>query len=56
MINNQGEFVEADVQKLFGIKGLSTVVVKGTAKRDKEGNLTVLATGVYVQKNEADEP
>jgi hypothetical protein len=29
---------------------LSTVVVKGKAKRDEAGNLTVLATGVFVKK------
>jgi hypothetical protein len=33
----------------LGAKELSTVVVKGKAKRDDAGNLTVLASGVYVR-------
>jgi hypothetical protein len=42
--------VKENVLNIIDIKGLSTVVVEGTAKRDKEGNLIVLATGVFVRK------
>jgi hypothetical protein len=36
-----------DARELLGVKELQTVVVKGKAKRDEQGNLTVLASGVY---------
>ena len=48
--------MKANVQNLLNIKELSTVkempivVVKGIAKRDKDGNLMIHATGVYVRK------
>lgn len=42
--------VAADARALLGVKELQTVVVRGTAKRDSAGNLTVLATGVFVRK------
>lgn len=48
--------MKADVRNLLNVKKLSTVpvmptvVVKGIAKRDKEGNLTILATGVFVRE------
>ena len=41
--------VNADAKGLLNVKELSTVVVKGKAKRDEAGNLTVLASGVYVK-------
>jgi hypothetical protein len=41
--------VPADARALLDVKELSTVVVKGKAKRDENGNLTVLARGVYVK-------
>ena len=42
--------VKEDARKLLDVKELSTVVVQGKAQRDDAGNLTVLATGVYVKK------
>jgi len=41
--------VAVDAKQLLGVKELSIVVVKGTAKRDESGNLTVLATQVFVK-------
>lgn len=41
--------MKADARKLLNVKELSTVVVKGEAQRDEAGNLTVLASGVYVK-------
>lgn len=49
-VDADGNLVKADARELFNVKELSTVVVTGTAERDDEGNLTVLATGVYVRK------
>ena len=49
-IDSDGSVVKADAKKSFGIQELQTVVVKGTAKRDDVGNLTVMASGIYVRK------
>ena len=50
-VDDNGDTVNADAKELLKVKELSTVVVQGTAQRDDAGNLTVLATGLYV-KNE----
>lgn len=42
--------MKADARELLKVKELSTVVVKGKAQRDDAGNLTVIASGVYVKK------
>jgi hypothetical protein len=47
--DGEGRTVPEDARKLLGLKELQTVVVKGRAKRDETGNLTVLADGVYVR-------
>ncbi|MCP4777798.1 MAG: hypothetical protein GY880_26555 [Planctomycetaceae bacterium] len=47
--DNQGKVVLEDARNLFGIKELQTVVVKGIAKRDEVGNLTVIADGIYLR-------
>jgi len=49
VVDENGDLVKADARELLKVKELSTVVVKGKAKRDDEGNLTVLATGVFVR-------
>ena len=48
VVDDTGSVVEEDARKLLGVKELQTVVVRGKAKRDDAGNLTVLATGVYL--------
>ena len=50
VVGEDGNLVKADARKLLGVKELSTVVVRGKAQRDDTGNLTVLATGIYVAK------
>ena len=44
--------MKVDAGELLSVKELSTVVVKGKAQRDDSGNLTVLASGVYVKSGE----
>jgi hypothetical protein len=51
VVDENGALVKVDTRKLLPVQELSTVVVKGKAKRDDAGNLTVLADGVYI-KNE----
>ena len=48
VVDAAGETIEQDARKLLGVKELQTVVAKGTARRDEAGNLTVLATGVFI--------
>jgi hypothetical protein len=47
VVDDKGQTVATDARQLLGVKELQTVVVRGRAKRDAEGNLTVLASGVY---------
>ena len=50
VVDNEGNLVQAEAKSLLGVKELSTVVVQGKAKRDGDGNLTVLASGIFVRK------
>jgi hypothetical protein len=47
--DDQGNVHKLDAQSLFPVNELSTVVVKGVAKRDGAGNLTIFADGIYVR-------
>lgn len=49
-IDDGGQVVKSDAKKLLAVKELQTVVVRGKAQRDKEGNLTVRADGIFVRK------
>lgn len=48
-VDSSGKPVATDARKLLGVKELQTVVIRGTAKRDEAGNLTVLASGIFVR-------
>ncbi|MEX0703339.1 MAG: hypothetical protein WD069_14690 [Planctomycetales bacterium] len=50
IVDDRGQPVAKDAKALLGVKELSTVVVHGKARRDEQGNLTVLASKVYVKK------
>lgn len=50
VVDEKGDLLKVDAKQLLDVKELSTVVVKGKAQRDKAGNLTVLASGVFVKK------
>jgi hypothetical protein len=49
VVDENGDLLNADARELLHVKELSTVVVQGIARRDEAGNLTVLASGVYVK-------
>ena len=49
LVDENDELVKADAKSLLRVKELSTVVVQGKAQRDDAGNLTVLASGVFVK-------
>jgi hypothetical protein len=50
VVDDSGKVVDVDARELLNVKELQTVVVRGKAQRDAEGNLTVLASGIYVKK------
>jgi hypothetical protein len=46
-----GKLVKKDARELLGLKELDTVYVEGKAKRDKTGNVTILASKFYVARD-----
>ncbi len=51
IVNDSGKPVTQDARDFLDIKELSTVVVKGKAKRDDQGNLTVAASKIFVKRD-----
>ncbi len=49
IVDDAGKPVSQSARELLNVKELSTVVVKGKAKRDDQGNLTVAANQVFVR-------
>lgn len=49
-VDEGGKVVPHDAKENFGVMELDTVVVKGKAKRDDAGNLTILAKSMFVNK------
>ncbi len=52
IVDEAGKPVTKGARELLNVKELSMVVVKGTAKRDDQGNLTVAANQVFVKPGE----
>lgn len=48
-LNEQGEVINTDARELLAVKELSTVVVRGKIKRDKD-SIKLIADGIYVKK------
>lgn len=48
-VDDDGRPLSTDARELLHVKELQTVVVRGKAKRDESGNLTVLADDLYVR-------
>jgi hypothetical protein len=48
--DEKGSVVPVDARKLFDLKPLQTVVVKGRLQKDKAGNTTVIAEKMHVRK------
>ena len=49
LVDESGSPVTGDAKEMLHVKELSTVVVKGKAKRDDQGNLTVAASQIFVR-------
>ena len=52
-VDENGKVIKKDPRELFGVKELQTVVVQGAAKRDAKGNVTVLASKLFVRDDKA---
>jgi len=50
VVDDAGKTLAIDAKSGLGLKELQTVVVKGKAKRDEAGNLSVSASGIFVKK------
>lgn len=48
-VGDDGRPLATDARELLGLTELQTVVVQGTAQRDEEGNLTILASNIFVR-------
>ena len=48
-VDDDGRPLKADARELLNLQELQTVVVRGKAKRDEVGNLTVLASSLFVR-------
>jgi len=49
IVDDSGRPVTQDARDFLSVKELSTVVVKGKAERDDQGNLTVAANKIFVR-------
>jgi hypothetical protein len=50
--SKDGKVVKKDARQLLGVKELDTVTLVGKVKRDKAGNVSILASKLYVAKPE----
>jgi hypothetical protein len=48
-VGGDGKPLATDARELLGVKELDTLVVQGQAQRDESGNLTILASKVFVR-------
>lgn len=49
-LGQDGKVLPVDARKLLGVKEQETVVVQGVASRDKTGNVSIAAEGVFVRR------
>ncbi len=49
-VDEQGKVLPVDARALLGLKEQQTVVIRGIASRDKAGNVSIAADGIYVRR------
>ncbi|MFO0842759.1 MAG: hypothetical protein U0797_10240 [Gemmataceae bacterium] len=49
-VNDEGKTLQAGARETFGLKELSTVVVKGKVQRDDKGNVVVVGKSLFVRQ------
>ena len=47
-VDDEGQPIATDARELLGVKELQTVVIQGQAKKDDDGNVTILASAIYI--------
>jgi len=50
LVDAAGELVEENAKDLLGVSELATIVAEGVAERDQQGNLTLMASKVFIRK------
>ncbi len=50
VVDDEGRLIGVDSRELLGVRQADMVVVRGHAKKDKDGNFVMLASGVYVRE------
>ena len=50
-VDEKGAVLKKDARELLGVKELDTVVVQGKARRDKAGNVVILASKLHIHSN-----
>jgi hypothetical protein len=55
VVDDEGALVKQDARKLLGVKELDTVYLVGKAKRDNSGNVTVMASKLFVAPEKAEQ-
>jgi hypothetical protein len=56
LVDEHGGTIKEDPRVLLNLKELQTVVVKGKVKRDKEGNVSILASRIHKRPNQQAKP
>jgi hypothetical protein len=51
-----GKLIKKDARELLGLKELDTVFIQGKAKRDKAGNVTLVADKFFVAEKDSQKP
>lgn len=49
-LDDQGKTIAIDARQLLGLKEEETVVVNGVAKRDDDGNVALMASGIFIKR------
>ena len=49
-VDENSKVLPTDARELLGVENFQTVVVRGVAARDKAGNLSVIADGIYIRR------
>jgi hypothetical protein len=49
--DSDGKLIKKDARELLGLKELDTIYVQGKAKRDKTGNVSILASKFFISRD-----
>jgi len=52
LVDESGTIVRTDTRELLPVKELDTVVVQGKARRDRAGNLSIVASRIHIREDQ----